>query len=233
MAVLGVMLSAQLAVAQTSGWDVSIYPILAWVPLGIDIGIDVPPFEGGGGGSGDIIDGRFDGAFLGGLSLQKDRIRFDGDVLWAAVGGDRAERPVFSVDADIIYGHGAVGYMFAKDLYATVGVRRIAFKFDVKFADQANFERKPGVWDPVVGVAWHKKGGFVDLHASLEGGGFGVGSDVEWAGGFRFDLKPVRYFGITAGYNFLYFKVTDEALSRPFKFEQTLHGPVLGIGFYF
>ena len=233
MSVLGLMLTAQLAGAQSGGWDVTVYPILAWVPLGISIDVKVPPFEGGGGGSGSIIDGRFDGAFLGGLSVSKNRVRVDADFLWAAVGGDRVERPIFSVDVDVIYGHGSVGYKFAKDLYATAGVRRLAFKYDVKFGDQGNFERKPGVWDPVLGVAWHRKGRFLDLHAAFEGGGFGVGSDVEWAGGFRVDLKPVPFFGITGGYNYLYFKASDEKLNRTFTFEQTLHGPVLGIGFYF
>lgn len=232
MALLGVALSAQLAAAQ-DGWNVAIYPVLAWVPLGIDIDIDVPPFDGGGGGAGDIIDGRFDGAFLGGFSASKDRFRIDADVMWAGVGGDRIDRPVFSVDADVIYGHGSVGVMFAKNTYATFGVRRLALKYDVKFADQANFERKPGVWDPLVGVGYHKLGQKLDLHGSFEGGGFGAGSDVEIAAGFRFDYKPVRVFGITAGYNFLYFKVTNEVLNRPFIVEQTLHGPVLGIGFYF
>ena len=28
-------------------WKVAIYPIFVWVPLGIDIDVEVPPFEGG------------------------------------------------------------------------------------------------------------------------------------------------------------------------------------------
>lgn len=233
MAVLGLMLSAQLAAAQ-DGWNVAVYPVLAWIPLGIDIDLNVPPFDGGGsGGAGKILDGRFDGAFLGGVSVSKDRIRVDVDAMWAAVGGDRIDRPAFSVDADVIYGHGTVGVKFAKDTYALFGVRRLALKYDVKFSDQPNFERKPGVWDPLVGVGWHKLGKVLDLHATFEGGGFGAGSDVELAGGFRFDFKPIPVFGITAGYNFLYFKVTNDLANRTFEVKQTLHGPLVGIGFYF
>ena len=35
-----------------SGWNVAIYPVLVWVPLGIDINVSVPPIDGGGGGGG-------------------------------------------------------------------------------------------------------------------------------------------------------------------------------------
>ena len=64
--------------------------MLGWVPLGIGIDVEVPPGDGGGnGGAGEIIDGRFDGAFLGGFSASKGRFRVDADLVWAAVGGDR------------------------------------------------------------------------------------------------------------------------------------------------
>jgi hypothetical protein len=43
----------------------------------------------------------------------------------------------------------------------------------------------------------------------------------------------VRFFGLTGGYHFLYFKLEDEVLSQAFTVEQTVHGPVVGIGFYF
>jgi hypothetical protein len=47
------------------------------------------------------------------------------------------------------------------------------------------------------------------------------------------DLKPISSFGITAGYSFLRFKISDDLAGRTFGAEQTLHGPVLGIGLYF
>ena len=51
---------------------------------------------------------------------------------------------------------------------------------------------------------------------------------------FRLDFKPTRHFGITGGYNFLYFKGEDTtARNSTFRVEQTLHGPLAGIGFYF
>ena len=226
-------LTANVAAAQGSGWDVSVYPILVWVPLGIDINVDVPPHDGGGGGAGDIVDGRFDGAYLGGVSATNGAWRIDADGIWAAVGGDRIDRPAFSVDVDVIYAHGAVGYRLVPNLYATGGFRRFALKYDVKFGDQGNFERKPGVWDPLVGIAYHKLGNFIDWHATFDIGGFGAGSDIDTSSAIRFDWKPTPHFGLTAGYNFLYFKMTNDERARIFEVRQSMHGPIFGIGLYF
>jgi hypothetical protein len=225
------------ATTQDSGWDVSIYPILGWLPLGIDFDLNVPSVGGGGGTSpdfgGQAIEGRFDGAFFGGLSAQKGKFRIDADGLWAAVGGDRADNPFLRLDVDAIYGHGSVGFALRPGLFVTGGVRRMAFKYDIELAGR-QFESKPGYWNPLVGLAYHSQGtGKVTTHAFVEGGGFGVGTDADLGAGIRFDYKPTTHFGITAGYNFLYLKVSNEVLTRAFTIKQTLHGPVLGIGFYF
>jgi len=240
MRTLGVALAGTLVVGQAAaaqpagdGWRVAVYPVLGWVPLGIGIDVDVPPHDGGDGGAGEIVDGRFDGAFLGGVSATNGRFRIDADMIWAGVGGDRLELPSLTVDADLIYGHGMFGVALAPEWFAKVGVRRLALKYSVDIADQARFEREPGVWDPLLGVGWHRQGDSLDLHAVFEGGGFGVGADVDLGATFRIDWRPVRHFGITAGYNFLYFKVTNEVRDRPFVVKQSLHGPLAGIGLYF
>jgi hypothetical protein len=238
--------AAGVANAQTSApasgsndddWKVAIYPILAWVPVGIGMDLDVPPTDGGGsgagGGSAEIIDSRFDGAYLGGFTASKGWFRIDADGLWAAVGGDRPELPFLRVDVDVIYYHVSGGVKVAPDFYLTAGVRRFALKYNVQFADQPEFERKPGVWDPLIGVGYHKVSDKYEVHTTFEGGGFGVGADVDLAGMFRVDWKPVAHFGLTAGYNYLYFKVEDELRNRTFTVKQTLHGPIVGIGLYF
>ena len=101
------------------GWDVAIYPVLLWVPLDIGIDVTVPPVNGGAGGSGQIIDGRFDGAFLGGFSVSKGLVRVDTSGLWAAVGGDRPDNPKLTVDVDAIYFTATAGIKVYKALYLT------------------------------------------------------------------------------------------------------------------
>ena len=54
-------------------------------------------------------------------------------------------------------------------------------------------------------------GARLEDHATFEGGGFGVGADVNLGASVRADFKFLGgVFGLTAGYNFLYFKVKDE-----------------------
>jgi hypothetical protein len=233
--VLQLVATPQRAVAQTAqrGWDFSVYPILAWVPLGIGIDVDIPPLAGDDGGAGDIVDSRFDGAFLGGGAASNGTWRIEGDAIWAAFGGDRVERPALTADVDIIYGHFILGRRVAHDLYLTGGVRRVAFKYDVALGELPRVSGKRGVWNPLVGIGWHRTGQKVEWHGSFEGGGFGVGADVDLAGTVRMDWKPVRHFGITGGYNILYLKISDTVAGRTVTVAPTLHGPIVGIGFYF
>ena len=218
-------------------WKFSVYPILAWVPTDIGDRRQVPsaPDAGGGGGveHGEIVDSRFDGAFLGGFSATNGVWRIDADGLWAAVGGDRASSPNLTVDVDVIYGHGSLGRQIYKDMFVSAGVRRLALKYDILIAQLPRFKREPGFWDPVVGVAYHHVGDAFEAHGLFDVGGFGVGSDQEIAAAFRVDWKPIRHFGLTAGYSFLRFKFSDEVAGRTFEATQRLAGPIVGIGFYF
>jgi hypothetical protein len=220
---------------QDGDWRFSVYPVLAWIPYNVSIDVNLPPVEGGGGGGGgSTINSHFDGAFLAGFSATNGVWRTDVDGLWAAVGGDRVpESPNLSVDVDVIYGHGVVGRRIAPDFFVTGGIRRIALKYDVVFGARAPFERKPGVWDPLVGIAWHRERKHLDWHGVFEGGGFGAGSDVDLSATFRVDWKPTTHFGITGGYSLLYFKVSQDLASQKFVAKQTLSGPIVGIGFYF
>jgi hypothetical protein len=215
------------------GWNIAVYPILVWVPLGIDIDVDVPPIDGDGGDSGQIIDSRFDGAFFGGVAASNGVWRIEGYGIWAAFGGDRPDRPFLVVDLDLIYGDAKLGRRVAPDFYVTAGLRRVALKYEITLGDLPRLSRKPGLWDPLVGIGWHRVRPKVEWHASFEGGGFGAGADVDLGGTFRVDWKPLRHFGLTAGYNFLYLKVTDSVAGRSVTMKPTVHGPAVGIGFYF
>ena len=221
--------------AQTTqeGWGVAVYPILGWIPLDIGIDVDVPPFGGDGGAAGDIVDSRFDGAFFGGAVASNGTWRIEGDAIWAGVGGDRIERPLLTVDLDLIYGHATLGRRVAPDLYLTAGVRRVALKYDITLGELPQISRKPGVWNPLLGIGWHRTGPKVEWHAAFEGGGFGVGADVDLGGSVHVDWKPVRHFGLVGGYNVVYMKVTSTKAGRPVTVEPTMHGPVFGIGLYF
>jgi hypothetical protein len=217
---------------------VSVYPILLWVPA-FTATTTVPAFPDAPdgpdlpGGSGSTST-SFDGAALAGFSIEKARWRVDTEAIWAALVTER-DTPLLKVDLDVIYGHVSGGVKVYKDLYVTGGVRRLALKYDVQLADRPqHFVRKPGIWDPLVGLAWHGAlGSRWTLHVSGEGGGFGAGADVDLAGAARADLKVVKHVGLTFGYSVLYLKLSDKVAQRTFEIKQTLAGPVLGLGFYF
>ena len=230
---LGTSVAARAQSPGSDDWNIGVYPILVWIPLGIGIDIDVPPVGGDGGGTADIVDSRFDGAFFGGATAFNGTWLIEGYGIWAGFGGDRPERPFLQVDLDLIYGDVRVGRSIATDLYVTGGVRRLALKYEIELGDLPRLSRKPGVWDPVVGLGWHRAGEKVNWHASFEGGGFGVGSDVDIAAALRADWKPTRHFGFTAGYNFLYLKISDDDIGREVTIKPTVHGPSVGIGLYF
>lgn len=234
---LALPVTAESQSSQDDDWKIAIYPVMAWIPISIAIDVNVPPVSGGGGSGpefgGEIIDGRFDGAAFGGLSAAKGNWRIDADGLWAAFGGDRPERPILRVDVDAIYAHASGGRKIFSDVYATVGVRRMALKYEIEL-DGREFSRKPGLWDPLLGVGWHHAAGTkLELHATFEGGGFGVGADADISTGFRLDWKPTAHFGLTAGYSLLYLSFSHTVGDRTFTAKQTLHGPTLGIGLYF
>lgn len=241
LAVLCVVVLSQAALAQTTpppsngdnDWRVTVYPVLAWVPLSIDIDVDIPPFGGDGGGAGDILDSQFDGAFFAGVAATNGPWRLEGYGLWASFGGDRPERPFLTVDLDLIYGSGKLGRRIAPDLYVTGGVRRVAIDYAITLGSLPTFSRKPGVWDPIVGLGWHRQRDKIEWHAALDGGGFGVGADVDLGAAVSVDWKPIPHFGLTAGYNFLYLKVTDSVAARDVTMKLTVHGPTVGFGLYF
>jgi hypothetical protein len=217
---------------------VSVYPILLWVPAftattTVPAFPDLPNGPDLPGGSGST-SASFDGAALAGISIEKSIWRVDADGIWAALTTKR-DRPLLNVDMDVIYGHVSGGVKIYKELYATAGVRRLALKYDIQLADRPqHFVRKPGIWDPLVGLAWRGAlGSRWMLHAIGEGGGFGVGADVDLAGTFRADMQLARHVGLNLGYSVLYLKLSDTALQRTFEVKQTLHGPIVGVGLYF
>ena len=238
--VLCLLAVSRMADAQTGassaeqGWGVTVYPVLAWVPLDIGIDVDIPPIGGGGGGgSGSILESRFDGALFGGLAASNGVWRLEGYALWASFGGDRPENPFIEIDLDLIYGSAKFGRRIGPDLYAMGGVRRLALDYAVTLGDLPQLSRKPGVWDPIVGIGWHRVRPKVEWHASFDGGGFGVGADVDLGASFSVDWKPIPYFGLTAGYSLLYLKISDSVASRDVTMKLSAHGPTVGFGLYF
>jgi hypothetical protein len=83
--------------------------------------------------------------------------------------------------------------------------------------------------DPIIGARWVWK--FADRWALLvrgDIGGFGVGSDFTWQAAGLVDWQPFKYVSFTAGYRALYQDYEEGSGRDLFKYDATMHGPVIG-----
>ncbi len=86
--------------------------------------------------------------------------------------------------------------------------------------------------DPLVGIRW--RWGFADgwsLIARGDIGGFGVGSDLSWHALSVVEWQPWKYASFILGYRALDVDYEDGSGQDYFKFDATIHGPVLGLNF--
>jgi hypothetical protein len=212
-----------------------IYPILASAPL-FGASVHLPPIELPGGGvevpSGSTTS-SFDGAVLAGFRIDRDRWFFEVEGLWAGLSAER-ELPRVRVSSDVVYGRSMFGWRVYKDVLVTGGVRHMALDIGAQVDEFPEVSRKPGIWDPLLGVAWRRAiSPSWTVTAGFQGGGFGVGADVDLGGALAADWRFANRFGLTLGYSVLHFKVSDTVARQTFETRQTLHGPVLGFGIYF
>jgi hypothetical protein len=224
-----------------SAWNVELYPVFLWAPfMGASVTLpqfpdlpNLPDLPGGPPGPGGKVSSSFNGAAFFNTRIEKSKWGVDLSVLWAGVSAE-ATSPKVKVKADVIYGQAMGGREILHDLWLEGGVRRLALNVGVTVLQYPEVARKPGVWDPLIGVSYRhpiRNKIRVDLHA--DGGGFGVGSDVDYALTGRFDWRFAKHFGLTAGWGLLHLKISDTVLQRTLTLSQTLHGPILGIGIFF
>lgn len=86
--------------------------------------------------------------------------------------------------------------------------------------------------DPLIGFRWIW--GLADkwsLVARGDVGGFGIGSDLALQGIALVDWQPFRYVSFLAGYRAIYQDYEDGSGADLFRYDATMHGPVLGINF--
>jgi hypothetical protein len=131
------------------------------------------------------------------------------------------------------------GYKVYKDLSVTGGFKHLSLDIEAELGNGLKASTAPGLWDPMIGVDWRRMvTDDLQLNVAFEGGGFGVGTDVDLSGHMDVDWEVFPHFVLNAGYGFFYFKATVArvavgGLQREFVTEQTLHGPRIGLGFVF
>lgn len=215
------------------GWKVAIYPVMGWAPI-FGTSVTVPPLPTNpiAPSESGTTNGALNGAYFGGARLEKGRWSADALFMWAALSASR-ETPLTKVDLGFIFGDAMVGREITPDLYVEGGFRRLAFHIDATAgADSAS--RSPGYWDPLIGLTYRKQLGRkwrVFVHG--DGGGFGVGSDVDVTATGRAEWQFARHYGLTMGYGGMHFSDSDTRDGQTLKISPTMHGPIFGFGIYF
>ena len=134
----------------------------------------------------------------------------------------------------MVFGGLRGGYQVHKNLWVEAGFRRLAFNISAKLGSRPEVSRKPGVWDPVIGLSYRRalsKSWTFKLLA--DGGGFGAGTDVDISSRAEAQWRFGGHFGLTMGYGLLYIKLNSREHLQNLAMEQTLHGPIIGFGIYF
>lgn len=223
-------------------WKVAIYPILGWAPLfraNTDFNLPNGP-SGGISGAGNT-NWSINGAALFGVDISKSAWLFEAEGMWASVSANR-QNPYVNTSTSASYGDLFVGHKLWKDISFLVGFRRMAVDATVTVDPYPQFSRKPGVWDPLIGLDWRKQFGrkfYAQIRA--DGGGFGVGSDVDVDLEGRLEWRFAKHFGLLIGYEGLHYQISGDkketigpiTLSHPWQLRQTFNGPLMGFGIYF
>jgi hypothetical protein len=216
-----------------SNWKVTIYPIFAWAPVfGAHLDVPAPPSEPGAPASSSTVSGTLNGVAAAGFEVLKSGWSVHADGLWGAVSADR-DNPKAHVRMDMLFGQFLGGYEVLPHLSLEGGARRMALKVAASIENDPEVTRKPGVWDPLIGMTVRTNlGRKWQFTGHLDGGGFGVGSDVTLAGTARLDWRFTRHFGMTMGASALHFQIADVVNGQKLTARQTMYGPIFGFGIY-
>ena len=230
-------------------FEVTIYPILVEAPI-FGASIDLPALPSGGGGSGSDEGNAQSGttgislnaAYMAGVVLRADRWFADIRGTWAALSATRTT-PRVSLDSDTTFVSGRGGVRVVDGLSVTGGVRRVAATLDATLTVGLTDRLLQGsttrvLWDPLVGVEWRHRGDKLVFEAQFDGGGFGVGTDVDLSGGAHVGVRLIPHTELRLGYTAVYYKMTVADVSvgsfqRTLISSQSLHGPEIGLGIVF
>lgn len=215
------------------GWDIAIYPGMVWAPV-FGASVTLPPLpsqpiEPGPSGSTGF---SLNAAYFGGARIEKGKWSADLLFMWAALSAHR-ETPFTKVDLDLVFGDAMAGRELLPGFYIEGGVRRLATDIHAT-VESSSASRSPGFWDPLIGVTYRRELGKkwrILLHG--DGGGFGVGSDVDVSATARAEWQFVRNFGVTAGYGGVHLSESNTVARKTLTISPTLHGPIFGLGIFF
>ena len=224
--------------------EVEIYPLLIQAPI-FGATIKLPALPGGGGEAGEqsgSTDFTLNSAYMAGLTVRGRQWFAEARGTWMDLSASFSA-PRLQVDSKATLFNARGGIRLADGLFATGGVRRVGLTLDTQLSLPAlgvsvQGTTKPALWDPLIGVDWRHPMGHWIVDGNFQGGGFGVGTDVDLSGEANASWRGIPHTEIRLGFSVVYYKLTVSDVSigsfqRTLISTQTLYGPIVGFGFYF
>jgi hypothetical protein len=209
------------------GWHIAIYPALAWAPIfGTSVTLPGQPSPSGSTSS------SLNGLFAAGARFEKGKWSADTMFMWAALSAQSQGLPV-DVNLDLVLGGAMGGREIRPNLYVEGGFRTLALDIHA-IVGSSSASRSPRYWDPLIGLTYRRELGRkwrILVHG--DGGGFGVGSDVDISATARAEWQFARHFGIAMGYGGMHLGDSNTVNGKTLKISPTLHGPTFGFGIFF
>lgn len=217
---------------KNGGWDVVIYPVLAYLPVaGIDVTLPesspctgCPPSVPSASG-----DSGLSGAWFASFRVEKSRLAIEGNVNYAGLTAERST-PLLNLDLSVISGFATVGVKIVEGLYAEAGARYYELDLTARILSFPEAVWKPNTFMPLVGATFRPQlAKRWRLYSHVDYTGFtGDASSVN--GNARLEWRPIKFLALTAGYGFSTLRWDSEIAKKPINLKYTLHGPIIGIG---
>ena len=224
--------------------EVVVYPILIQAPF-FGASVELPSIPGGGAGSEGqrgTTDVSLNTLYMTGGSVRAPRWFAEARGQWANLSATR-DAPLVTVTTDARFFMARGGVTLGKGFSATAGVRRIWGALEASLEAPSLATTTTGrvdraLYDPLVGVDWHRHTGKFIFEGNFQGGGFGVGTDADVSGEFNVNWRFTPHTDLRLGYGFFYYKLSSEpfivgSVSRTLVSAQTLHGPIAGFAIVF
>ena len=158
------------------------------------------------------------------------------DFSYVKLGGDQETRgPTIHVDLEDIMSEAAGYYRFdmgAHTVDALGGIRYTHLSPTIGVGNLPSQTSSQDWVDPIIGLRYIWS--FADqwkLNLRGDIGGFGIGSSFTYNVAGIVEYKPWKYVSILAGYRALYQNYNDGTGVDEFKFDVTMHGPLLALNF--
>ena len=219
----------------SSGGTTTIYPIYVFAPvLGADVnlppGPDLPPCDSCN--TEERVTSGLSGAYMGAVHIENNRIFVDAAFLYAGMTADATSK-VAKLEADTSFGTIVGGVRVVDALFVEAGTRRtgLTLKATIK---SGSYEWKSSQWTSVIGTSYNPQlTPTLKLYVHYDYAG--VENDHLSTSTFngRLEWEAAKHFVLTGGYGWLHMNLDGTIRNKDIRLNQTLHGPILGIGFTF